>query len=209
MPGRGTQIPAGLDRRKISAIKTYQTFNTPPPKGRGRPPSREYSSGHNSLTNPLSNGEEAENEGEASPLPIKQLAILAIIALCEQTALNSISPYLPEMTSTFPEVDPDQIGVYVGLIASSFALAQFTTNFFWGWLSDRIGRKPVIMISTSLTALAFIAWGLSRTLWQAVLAQVRSPFWEEVTSTNTIAGLHGIGKWEPRCCELLPRRTHG
>lgn len=76
------------------------------------------------------------------------------------------------MASTFPEVDIGQVGLYVGTIASAFALAQFTTNFFWGWLSDRIGRKPVVLIGTFLTALGFIMFGFCRTLWQAVLVQV-------------------------------------
>lgn len=99
------------------------------------------------------------------------MAILAVIALCEQTALNSISPYLPEMASTFPEVNHGQVGVYVGTIASAFALAQLTTNFFWGWLSDRIGRKPVILCGTILTSVCFVAFGFCRTLWQAIMVQ--------------------------------------
>lgn len=99
------------------------------------------------------------------------MLVLAIIALSEQTALNSISPYLPDMASTFPEVDPSQVGVYVGTIASAFALAQFATNFFWGWLSDKIGRKPVILVGTALTAACFVAFGFCRTLWQAILVQ--------------------------------------
>lgn len=112
-----------------------------------------------------------DHDNQSSPLPKKQLAVLAVIALAEQTALNSISPYLPEMTSTFPEVDAAKIGLYVGTIASSFALAQFATNFFWGWLSDRIGRKPVVMLGTILTSVCFVAFGFCRTLWQAVLVQ--------------------------------------
>lgn len=99
------------------------------------------------------------------------MAMLAVIALCEQTALNSISPYLPEMASSFPEVNPGQVGVYVGTIASAFALAQFLTSFFWGWLSDRIGRKPVILTGTLLTAACFVAFGFCKTLWQAVIVQ--------------------------------------
>jgi MFS family permease len=97
--------------------------------------------------------------------------VLAIIALAEQTALNSISPYLPEMTKAFPEVKPGQTGLYVGLIASAFAMAQFATNFYWGWLSDRIGRKPVILIGTGLTMFCFVLFGFCTTLWQAVLVQ--------------------------------------
>jgi MFS family permease len=104
------------------------------------------------------------------------MAILIIIALSEQTALNSISPYLPAMASTFPEVKPGQVGVYVGTIASAFALAQLVTSFFWGWLSDKIGRKPVILTGTILTAVCFVAFGFCRTLWQAIAIQALMGF---------------------------------
>jgi hypothetical protein len=97
--------------------------------------------------------------------------MLAVIALAEQTALNSIPPYLPEMASTFPGVSETKIGLSVGIIASAFALAQFATNVFWGRLSDRIGRKPVVMIGTLLTASCFCAFGFCRTLWQAIIVQ--------------------------------------
>lgn len=152
--------------RRKSSTPHYQTFGgISPPKSRGQP----LSESSNSSTHDL----HAQNHDHqhASPLPKKQMAILAIIALCEQTALNSISPYLPAMASTFPEVNPGQVGVYVGTIASAFALAQLATNFFWGWLSDHIGRKPVILIGTFFTAACFVAFGFCRTLWQAVLVQ--------------------------------------
>ncbi|KAL8855486.1 MAG: hypothetical protein Q9178_007868 [Gyalolechia marmorata] len=158
----------GLPRRKSSTLH-YQTFPTPPPKHKGQPPSLSPPSsrdgpGPRRHATSLSNNE--------SPLPKRQLAILAVIALSEQTALNSISPYLPQMASTFPDVDVDQVGLYVGLIASSFALAQFATGFLWGWLSDRIGRKPVVLMGTLCTAACFLAFGFCRTLWQAILVQV-------------------------------------
>ena len=76
------------------------------------------------------------------------------------------------MVSSFHDVNPGQVGVYVGLVASTFALAQFATNFFWGWLSDRIGRKPVVLLGTMLTAACFIAFGFCKTLWQAIIVQV-------------------------------------
>lgn len=64
-----------------------------------------------------------------TPMPMKQLIILAVISLAEQTALNSISPYLPEMAGTFPGVDKRNVGLSVGVIASSFAVAQFSCKF--------------------------------------------------------------------------------
>jgi MFS family permease len=156
-----------LTRRKSSTLH-YQTFSTPPPNSRGQPLSLSPQSstdgaGHHA-------GPDCDTNHD-TPLPKKQMAMLAIIALSEQTALNSISPYLPDMTSTFPEVNPSQVGVYVGTIASAFALAQFCTNFFWGWLSDQIGRKPVILMGTLLTAACFVAFGFCKTLWQAIIVQ--------------------------------------
>ena len=148
----------------------YQTFPTKPPTSRGRPPSPSSEPNrHESGSHAASTDSRGRPE---SPLPKKQLVILAVIALAEQTAFNSISPYLPEMASTFPEVSSGQVGLFVGLIASAFALAQFTTNFLWGLLSDRIGRKPIILIGTILSAGCFLAFGFCRTLWQAILVQI-------------------------------------
>ncbi|OQE34798.1 hypothetical protein PENCOP_c015G06779 [Penicillium coprophilum] len=156
-----------LNRR--SSTQHYQTFDTPPPKSRGRPNSGQSESSADASHDP--HNDTADPPGTSSPLPKRQMAVLAIIALAEQTALNSISPYLPHMASTFPEVEPNQVGVYVGSIASAFALAQFSTNYFWGWLSDRVGRKPVILLGTFLTALCFVAFGFCRTLVQAIIVQ--------------------------------------
>ena len=165
----GRQRQPTIARRK-SSTPHYQTFPTPPPKSRGQPPSTSPSPSFNRNHHGRNNSD-VSNHAE-TPLPTRQLVILAIISLSEQTALNSISPYLPLMASSFPEVDPSQVGVYVGTIASSYAFAQFATNFFWGWLSDRIGRKPIILFGTLLTAACFVAFGFCRTLGQAITVQV-------------------------------------
>ncbi|KAL8690169.1 MAG: hypothetical protein Q9224_004471 [Gallowayella concinna] len=162
-----SQLP-GPPRRKSSTLH-YQTFPTPPPKSKGQPPSLSPPS---SSDGPVSRRRGSTPANNESPLPKRQLAMLAVIALAEQTALNSISPYLPQMASTFPDINVDQVGLYVGLIASAFALAQFATGFLWGWLSDRIGRKPVVLVGTLCTAACFIAFGFCRTLWQAIIVQV-------------------------------------
>ncbi|KAK4213753.1 MFS general substrate transporter-like protein [Rhypophila decipiens] len=96
---------------------------------------------------------------EETPLPWKQLGLLAFLSLAEQTALNSIGPYLPAMVGSFPAIPAGQEGVYVGLLASSFALAQLATNLIWGYLSDRMGRKPVMLLGTALLGLCFVFFG--------------------------------------------------
>jgi len=64
-----------------------------------------------------------------------------------------------------------QVGTYAGLIESLFALAQFSTVLFWGRLSDRIGRKPVLLSGLMGLSLGIIAFGLQRTFVGLVLAR--------------------------------------
>ncbi|KAL5611386.1 uncharacterized protein BROUX77_001542 [Berkeleyomyces rouxiae] len=108
----------------------------------------------------------------ASPLPYNQLGILALVSMSEQSALNSISPYLPAMVASFHDVPSDQVSLYIGLLASSFALAQLCSNFLWGSLSDRIGRKPVLMMGTFFLLCSCVGFGFSTSFHQAVLMQV-------------------------------------
>lgn len=172
-----------LMQRQSSTFK-YNTFPHAPPRNLGNRPSKDDMKRNASaravsaVSPPRSPSQSSQGSSEQheehheTPLPKGQLAILAVIALAEQTALNSISPYLPEMASKFPEVKEGQVGLYVGLIASSFALAQFCTNFGWGLLSDRIGRKPIVLLGTLMTAICFVLFGMCRTMWQAVIVQV-------------------------------------
>nr|POE59159.1 putative membrane protein [Quercus suber] len=162
-----------------SSTLHYQTFPTAPPRRAGpKPAPRDMREDESSAVERTASGRRRSGSSskdrsanDETPLPKGQLAILAVIALAEQTALNSISPYLPDMASTFDGVDESQVGLYVGLIASAFALAQFITNFAWGWLSDRVGRKPIVLTGTLFTAVCFIAFGFCRQMWQAVLVQ--------------------------------------
>ena len=159
--------------RRQSSTLHYQTFPVGPPTSRGRAPTASPvlgGAGGNGSSSDVDSHPPGSSAG--SPLPTRQLVVLAVIALAEQTAFNSISPYLPEMAASFPDVDDMRVGLYVGIIASAFALAQFATNYFWGCLSDRVGRKPVILLGTVSTAACFVAFGFCRNMWQAVLVQV-------------------------------------
>lgn len=76
------------------------------------------------------------------------------------------------MVASFPGMDGEKVGVYVGLLASSFAMAQLTTNLLWGYLSDIIGRKPVMLIGTSMLCLCFALFGFCTQYWHIILVHV-------------------------------------
>ena len=115
---------------------------------------------------------ERSTSAHTTPLPWTQLGLLALLSLAEQTALNSIGPYLPAMVASFDEIPDGQEGLYVGLLASAFALAQLVTNLLWGYCSDRVGRKPTMLLGTSLLMVCFIFFGFCTTYAQLIMVHV-------------------------------------
>lgn len=76
------------------------------------------------------------------------------------------------MVGSFPGVHRDQVGLYVGLLASAFALAQLATNLFWGYLSDVVGRKPIMLAGTLLLCVCFVLFGFCTRYYQIILVHV-------------------------------------
>ncbi|CAM1506182.1 Fc.00g058230.m01.CDS01 [Cosmosporella sp. VM-42] len=156
----GAPIPTLGSLRRQSTHR-YQTFPVAPPKTPLEQPAGSVASSSSS-----------EGDHEETPLPIRQLLLLAYLSMAEQTALNSISPYLPQMVASMPGIPANEGGLYVGILASAFALAQLSTNFLWGYTSDVIGRKPVLLMGTFSLVCCFSVFGLCREYWQVVVVHV-------------------------------------
>ena len=60
----------------------------------------------------------------------------------------------------------------VGMLATSFSLMQFIFAPLWGRLSDRVGRRPIILIGLLGSSLAYLAFGLASTLTALFAARV-------------------------------------
>ena len=58
-----------------------------------------------------------------------------------------------------------QAAVHVGLLTGIYALMQFLFAPFWGRWSDRIGRKPLVLIGIAGYAIAQALFGLANSLW--------------------------------------------
>jgi MFS family permease len=76
------------------------------------------------------------------------------------------------MVASFHDVPAGQAGLYVGLLASAFALAQLTTNLLWGYMSDIVGRKPVMLAGTFLLAICFGFFGFCTTFSQLIAVHI-------------------------------------
>ncbi len=101
-----------------------------------------------------------------SPIPI-----LFLVVTVDMIGFGIIIPFLTYMVADLSEPGAD-IGLWVGALMAAYAAAMFLFSPFWGSLSDRIGRRPVLMIGLLGNTLAFIALGLSITLWMALAARL-------------------------------------
>jgi len=78
-----------------------------------------------------------------------------------------IIPLLPFYAETFGAT-----GLLVGLLSASFSLMQFLFAPVWGRLSDRIGRRPVILIGLFGSFASYLIFGLARSLAVLFLARM-------------------------------------
>jgi len=60
----------------------------------------------------------------------------------------------------------------IGLVVASFSLAQFVCSPILGRLSDRYGRKPVLIVSLCGTAVGSVVTGLAGSVWLLLLGRV-------------------------------------
>ena len=97
---------------------------------------------------------------------------LAMCRICEPIAFMSIFPYVYQMIADFKITTNDaQISVYAGMVTSAFAFAEFSSGVPWGKLSDKIGRKPVLLTGLAGTALSMLIFGFAPSLPVALLAR--------------------------------------
>lgn len=84
----------------------------------------------------------------------------------------SIFPYVYYMILSFDITSNTRtLAVYVGMVTSSFAFAEFASGVAWGRISDRIGRKPVLLCGLAGTALSMLVFGFARSLPVALLGR--------------------------------------
>jgi len=94
------------------------------------------------------------------------MPILFLIVVIDLIGFGIIIPLLPfyaEFFQASPEV--------VGLMMATYSFTQFLAAPFWGRLSDRIGRRPVLLVSMAGAVGSYIWLGFAESLWMLFAAR--------------------------------------
>lgn len=138
--------------------------------------------------------------------PTGQLFLLAIVRLAEPIALTSIFPYAWALVKWYEVGDEGNASFYSGLLISSFALAEAVTGMHWGGLSDRIGRKPVLLVGCLGTLLSMIMVGFASNIWLALFGRALGGLLNgNIGVIQTMVGeLVTKPEHEPRAFSVMP-----
>jgi MFS transporter, DHA1 family, tetracycline resistance protein len=94
------------------------------------------------------------------------MPILFLIVLVDLVGFGLVIPLLPFYAVRFA-ASPQQ----VTLLLATYSLCQLFTAPLWGRLSDRVGRRPVLMASMLASALAYLWLGAASALWMLFVAR--------------------------------------
>ncbi|WP_342512756.1 MFS transporter [Sporosarcina sp. FSL K6-1522] len=99
------------------------------------------------------------------------LYILMFNMFIAMAGIGLIIPIMPEYLATFGVA-----GQALGFMIAIFSLAQFIFSPFAGELSDKHGRKKIIVVGLIIFGLSQLAFGLSTELWMLYLARFFAGF---------------------------------
>lgn len=94
------------------------------------------------------------------------MLILFLIVFIDLVGFGIIIPLLPFFGEHF-SASP----AMVGLLMAVYSLTQFIAAPFWGRMSDRVGRRPVLLITLGGAALSYVLLGFANSLMMLFLAR--------------------------------------
>ena len=101
------------------------------------------------------------------------MPFIMITVLIDMMSIGLIIPVLPALVGQFAATQSAQNWAYVG-VAFAFSFANFLASPIIGALSDRYGRRPVLLVGFCALATSFIVTGLATALWMLIVVRLFS-----------------------------------
>jgi len=98
------------------------------------------------------------------------MPFIMLAVLIDMAAIGVIIPVLPALVGSFSSNPTDQVYWY-GVLAVAFGVANFLAAPVLGALSDRFGRRPVLLLGFMGLGLSFFGIAVSTTLWGLIVVR--------------------------------------
>jgi len=121
--------------------------------------------------------------GQAPEVRGAAVAFIFVTILLDMLALGLILPILPKLVESFVDNDTASAARIFGLFGTAWALMQFFFSPVLGALSDRFGRRPVVLLSNLGLALDYVLMALAPSLTWLFIGRVISGITSASVST--------------------------
>jgi DHA1 family tetracycline resistance protein-like MFS transporter len=111
------------------------------------------------------------------------VAFIFVTILLDMLALGLIAPILPKLVESFVDNDTASAARIFGLFGTAWALMQFFFSPVLGSLSDRFGRRPVVLLSNFGLGLDYVLMALAPSLTWLFVGRVISGITSASVST--------------------------
>src|SRR5215207_5532298 len=113
--------------------------------------------------------EAADTHPPAAPAPRKAMLVVFIVVFIDLLGFGIVLPVMPRQVEPYLgpsgiDLSPAAKGVVIGVLFSVFSLMQFVFSPVWGRISDRIGRRPVLLISLGGSVVFYALYGFAVSL---------------------------------------------
>lgn len=112
----------------------------------------------------------------------KNLIILAFTLVVVTLGFGVVMPIIPFFMEQLGAG-----GTELGLLVASYAVMRLIFGPIWGSLSDRVGRKPILMIGVLGYGITMVGFGMATKLWMMFAARILSGVLSSATSPTTMA----------------------
>ena len=107
----------------------------------------------------------------------RPILLLAVTVFIDLLGFGIVLPNLPQYIEQAVGRDHQHAAFIGSLLAASYSLCQFLCAPWWGRMSDRVGRRPVILVSLIGIAISYLFFGFSNgNLWMLFAARLSAGF---------------------------------
>lgn len=99
----------------------------------------------------------------------KPLFIIFVTIVLDAVGIGLIFPILPALLRDVTRAD--NVASYIGILTALYALMQFVCAPVLGSLSDRLGRRPVLLVSLAGAAVNYVFLASASSLWMLLLGR--------------------------------------
>lgn len=100
------------------------------------------------------------------------LTFIILTVALDAIGIGLIFPVMPDLMMQVTHGSLAQAAVWGGTIVTSFAIMQFLFGPIVGNLSDRFGRRPVLLTSLAVMAADYVVMGLAQSVWLLLVARM-------------------------------------